>query len=80
MEALGLVIMLIGAVIAVIGYLWLLLIAARISKAWFVGSMLIPFVFFVFLYVKWFGVKKPFFIYLSGVLLLSAGFALGNLG
>ena len=58
-----------GALLMIVGGIWLLVVAFKKSVWWGLGSLLIPFVSLIFVIMNWQVAKKPFLIQLAGVVL-----------
>jgi hypothetical protein len=72
----GTLLLLVGALIAVVGSLWLLVKAFQTSIWWGLGSLFIPFVQLIFVIMNWAECKKPFLILLAGAVLCGIGVAI----
>jgi len=64
-----------GGLIAFIGGIWLLVVTFKKSILWGIGSLLLPVVGLVFVILNWDLTKKPFLVYLAGIVLLVIGLA-----
>jgi hypothetical protein len=62
-----------GGLIALVGAIWLLVVAFKKSVWWGLGSLLIPFVSLVFVILNWQDSKSPFFTQIVGVALSVIG-------
>lgn len=62
--------LIVGLILAFVGGIWLLVVAFKTSIWWGLGSLFIPLVNLIFVILHWQPSKKPFFIYLAGVVLL----------
>ena len=60
--------LIIGLALAVIGGIWLLVVAFKTSILWGLGSLLVPFVSLVFVVMHWQASKNPFLLQLAGEL------------
>jgi len=58
-----------GYLLSIVGWIWLLVVAFKKSVWWGLGSLLIPFVSLIFAIMNWQVAKKPFLIQLAGVVL-----------
>lgn len=74
---LGTIILGIGGLIALVGAIWLLVVTFKKSILWGILSLLIPFVSLIFVIMNWELTKKPFLIYLGGIVLVIVGSVLG---
>ena len=80
-EALGTLVILLGALLLVIGFLWFVIAAFQESVLWGLGVLFVPFVHLIFLVLGWDRAKRPFFLQLVGLaLVLFAAFVLGAAG
>ena len=77
MEILGFALIIIGAIIAVVFGIQLLILAFRTSILWGLGYIFVPFVSLIFIIVHWDDAKTPFLrgliaipFYVIGILLL----------
>jgi hypothetical protein len=61
----------VGALISIVGGLWLLLVAFRESVAWGLGVLFVPFASLVFVFRHWGVAKWPFLFSLLGGLLMA---------
>ena len=57
-----------GVILAFVGWIWILVIAFKESLVWGLCSLFIPFVVLIFAFMHWEECKKPFGIYVAGVL------------
>lgn len=72
MEALGMIVLFIGAIVSLIGGIWFLVVAFRQTVWWGLGCIFIPFVSLVFLIMHWGDAAKPFFVSLLGSAIIVA--------
>jgi uncharacterized membrane protein len=73
METVANILFYLGIVVAMVGNLWLLVLAFRQNIWWGLASLIIPFVIFVFVIQYWGNrVKTPFFIALTGIIMYIA--------
>jgi hypothetical protein len=70
METVGMIIWGIGGLVALIGFIWFLVVAFRQTIWWGLGSLFIPIVALVFLIMHWGDAAKPFFVWLLGVVIM----------
>lgn len=68
----------IGYLVALVGGIWILVLAFRKSVWWGLGSLFIPFVGIVFAIMNWTEAKVPFLIEVGGVVLIFIGLASGG--
>jgi hypothetical protein len=68
----------IGYLAAMIGGIWIIVIAFQDSVLWGLGSLLIPLVALVFVIQHWEETKKPFLIEIGGIVLAVAGGAMAG--
>jgi hypothetical protein len=59
-----------GLVICIVTGIWLLVLAFKTSVWWGLGSLIIPFVSLIFVFMHWQVAKRPFLISLAGVALV----------
>jgi hypothetical protein len=78
MEILGLLLMVVGGVIALAGGIWFLVVAFQESILWGLGCMFVPFVSLIFLVMNWDQAAKPFGVNLLGGVILVIGMFLGG--
>jgi hypothetical protein len=64
--------LIIGAVISLIGGVWLLIIAFKDNIWWGLGSLLVPLVSLIFVITHWEVSKRPFFVQLIGAAFIIA--------
>jgi hypothetical protein len=62
-----------GAVLALVGAIWLLVVAFKKSVWWGLGSFFIPFVNVIFAIMNWQVSKTPFLIMIGGIVLCVIG-------
>lgn len=70
MATVGMIIWGIGGIVAFIGFIWFLVVAFRQTFWWGIGSLFILIVALVFLIMHWGDAKKPFFVWLIGVVIM----------
>jgi hypothetical protein len=68
----------IGILLAFAGGIWILVMAFQESIGWGLGCLVCGVVTLVFAITHWEEAKKPFFLYVVGVVLVVAGSALGG--
>lgn len=68
----------IGAVLCIIGGIWLLVVAFQESIGWGLACLIIPFVSLIFVIMYWDKAKKPFLLNLVGAVLLVASQAMAS--
>jgi len=73
MGALAVIVIAIGAVLGVVGGIWLLVVAFQESVLWGLGSIFVPFVSLIFVILHWDVAKKPFLYNLLGTVILFVG-------
>jgi hypothetical protein len=66
----------VGAVVALAGGIWLLVVAFQESILWGIGCLLVPCIGLIFAIMHWEKAKKPFLIELVGVALATVGSAM----
>lgn len=79
MIVIGHILLALGLVVALIGYVKFLTVAFKRSLWWFFGCLFIPFVHIAFLLLNWKATAKPFGISLLGLLLAGAGAGLAGI-
>jgi hypothetical protein len=62
-----------GLVVALVGAIWLIVLAFQKSVLWGLGSLFVPFVSLIFAVMNWDVAKRPFLIQVAGVVLLVIG-------
>ena len=60
----------IGFLISIVAGIWLLVVAFKTSIWWGLGSLLLPFISLIFVFVHWQAAKSPFLWSLLGVALM----------
>lgn len=80
MAILGLGLILIGALIALVGWVMILIEAFKESVLWGLGSLFIGIVGLIFVIMHFEQTKKGLFIYLGGAVLIGIGICLGAMG
>ena len=60
----------VGGILTIVGAIWLLVVTFQISVLWGIGSLLIPIVSLIFVFMNWQATKKPFLIQLVGLALI----------
>jgi len=73
MANMGVLLIVLGFVIALFGGLSFLVAAFRVSSWWGLACLFLPFVSFFFLIVHWHVAKKPFFLQLLGIAVIVVG-------
>ena len=74
------VIMYLGWLVAIVGYVWLLVIAFSENIGWGIGSLLCGIVAIIFGITRWPETKVPLLIYVAGLILSGAGAGLRGVG
>lgn len=69
----GEALVIIGAILGIVGYVWLLVLAFSESILWGVGSLLCGLVALVFGITRWPETKVPVLIYVAGLVVSGAG-------
>jgi hypothetical protein len=59
-----------GVALAIIGGIWLLVVTFQTSVLWGIGSLVLPLVSLIFVFMNWQTTKKPFLIQVVGVVLM----------
>jgi len=78
MAALGTILLVLGAMTAVVGSIWLLVLAFQESVLWGLGSLFIPLVSLIFTIMFWPKTMKPFLIAIGGSLVMFLGMAMSG--
>lgn len=78
MEMVGLALVVVGAIVAVVGSIWFLVVACSESILWGLGCFFVPFVSLIFLVMHWNKAAKPFLLNLGGIVLIVLGSILGG--
>ena len=78
MGFIGTILVVIGAIIALIFGIILLIKAFKTSIWWGLGYLFVPFVSLVFVFMHWEQCKKPFLYVVAGIVLAIAGSFLGG--
>ena len=73
MEILGMILCFVGAVMAIIGSIWFLVVAFQESVLWGLGCLIFGPVGLVFLIMHWDVAGKPFLLQLAGAVPMIAG-------
>lgn len=66
----------IGTILALVGWVWLLVIAFSENIGWGIGSLLCGIVALIFAITRWPETKTPALIYVAGLILSVAGAAI----
>lgn len=69
----GFAITVLGFIALGIASIWIIVNAFKESVLWGLGSILIPLVSVIFVFMHWDENKKPFFIYIIGVVVVIVG-------
>lgn len=67
-----------GAVMALAGWIWIVVLAFQDHILWGLGSLFIPLVAFIFVVMHWGKAWKPFVIQLLGGILIAVGGIMQN--
>jgi hypothetical protein len=78
MDVIGTIILIIGIIIMIVGGIMLLIVAFKENIWWGLGSIFVPFVALIFVIMHWQKSKKPFFIWLGGLVVYIIGMVLGG--
>ncbi len=76
----GMAIYWLGAIVALVGVIWMIINAFKTSILWGLGSLFIPFVVLIFAAMHWAQNKQPFLIWLGGVVIAIVGALMGGMG
>jgi hypothetical protein len=80
MEAIGLVLLIVGVIVMGITGIVLLVKAFQTSILWGLGYLFVPFVSLIFVVMYWNDTKKPFLYMLGGLAVFVVGIVLGGSG
>ncbi len=81
MAVIGIALYAIGGVIALVGYIWLVVVAFRVGGAgWGIGSLLIGIIGLIFAITHWEAAKRPFLVEVAGAVLIGIGAVLVGIG
>ena len=69
----GLVLLILGLILAVIGHIGILIEAFKEGIAWGLGTLLVPFVALIFVVMHWQETRKPLLLSVAGNLIWIAG-------
>ncbi len=73
MEAFGLILAIVGGLVAISGYIWLLIVAFAEGALWGIVCLLFPVVLFLLLLMRPSEMWKPMLVYLAGAAVLLTG-------
>lgn len=62
-----------GALVYLAGFIWIVVNAFKTSILWGLGSLLVPFVALIFAIMNWAQNKKPFLIMVAGIVVMIVG-------
>ena len=77
MESVATVLMVLGYITCAVAGIWLLITAYMDSIVWGLACMFIPFVSIAFIVTHWEVARRPFFVWLGGLVPLVLGTLLG---
>jgi len=80
MEAIGLVLLIVGGLAMLVTGFMLLAKAFQTSVWWGLGYIFVPFVSLIFVAMYWSETKKPFLYMLVGLVVFMVGVAIGGSG
>ena len=66
-----------GSIVVLIGAIWIIVEAFKTSILWGIGTLLLPIITLIFVFMHWDDAKKPFMIYLAGIALVVLGVLIG---
>jgi hypothetical protein len=69
----GMILMILGVILAIVGGIGILIVAFRESVGWGIGCLILPIVSLVFVVMHWEETKKPFLLNLAGTILAVVG-------
>ena len=78
MEALGMILLVIGFIGMFITSIWFLIVAFQESPLWGLGCIFLPFISLIFLVMHWDKAAKPFLASLACILPVVAGMMIGS--
>jgi len=78
MQVLGMLLMGVGVIISLVFSVIILIKAFQKSLLWGLGSLLVPFVVLVFVFMNWAETQKPFLYCVGGWVLTIVGAVLGG--
>ena len=73
MEIVGTGLFMVGLVVALVGWIMIVIAAFRVSAGWGVGSLLIPLIALIFVITHWQDARRGFFTQLGGTALFLIG-------
>ncbi len=73
MAILGLILFVVGLIVALVGGIWFLVVAFQESILWGLGCLLFSPVSLIFLIMHWDEAGKPFLVQLAGIVPMFAG-------
>ncbi|HOX05517.1 MAG TPA: hypothetical protein PK280_03865 [Planctomycetota bacterium] len=80
MATVGLILTIVGGIVAFVGAIMVLIQAFKVSVLWGLGSLFVPLVSLIFVIMNWGVAKKGFLIQLAGLGLLILGTVLTAVG
>jgi len=80
MDIVGLILMGVGALVLIVGSLWMLIETFKTGILWGIGSILLPFVSLIWLVTHWEEGKTPFLISIGGTTVMIVGALIGGGG
>lgn len=78
MATLGMLVMLVGVIVSFVFSVIILIKAFKTSILWGLGSLFIPFVILVYVFMHWADTKQPFLYAVGGWVITMIGAALGG--
>ena len=75
----ALLLLIMGAIIALVGFAWIVVMAFQESLLWGLACFFCkPIGTLIFVVLFWQEAKKPFFVYLAGALICGLGYAMNS--
>jgi hypothetical protein len=69
----GSLLLILGIIISLVGGIWLLVLAFQESVLWGIGSIIVPFVSLIFVFMHWTEAWRPFVLSVVGSVLAMIG-------
>ncbi len=74
MDAIGIGSIILGFVLSAVGNIWIIILAFKRHIGWGIGTLLLPFVGFVFVCMNWNSAGRPFLLYLLSIAFVVGGY------
>ena len=78
MVAIGGLLLMLGKLVGLISWIWMLIEIFKSGLLWFIGCLLIPFLGLIWLVLNWQEGKQPFFLGLVGAAITGLGLILSG--